>query len=326
VTAQAPNLRPDQVDLTVDLGPLVLANPVVTASGCFGSGQEINRFFDVNRLGAVVVKSITLEPREGLPTPRMAETASGMLNAIGLQNPGVERWLQSDLPWLASEGVPTIVSIAGNSPHDYRQLAQALRDKPGIMAIEANISCPNVEDRGIVFSCKEDTTRDVVSQVVRASSVPVFAKLTPDVTDITAIAAAAQAGGAAGVSVINTLLGMAIDVNTRRPRLGAVTGGLSGPAVKPVAIRAVHQIHQALPDLPIIGMGGAQNVDDVVEFMLAGASVVAVGTATFANPMATSELVDELPRWLAERGYSRAADLRGAAITPPVREPDEVVT
>ena len=309
-------LRPDQVDLTTTLGPLTLANPIVTASGCFGSGQEMHRFYDVSSLGAVVVKSLTLEPRLGLPTPRMAETASGMLNAIGLQNPGVDRWLADDLPWLAARGVPTIVSIAGRTTAEYRHLAERIRGAEGVIAIEANISCPNVEDRNTVFACKEDATRDAVSQVVRASSVPVFAKLTPDVTDITAIAAAAKAAGATGVSVINTLLGMAIDADTARPRLGAVTGGLSGPAIKPVAIRAVHQIHRALPDMPIIGMGGAMTATDVVEFLLAGASAVAIGTANFANPLAGRELLAELPRWMATRGYTHVAELQGALRLP----------
>jgi dihydroorotate dehydrogenase (NAD+) catalytic subunit len=304
-------LRPDQVDLRIDLGPLVLANPFVTASGCFASGQEINRFYDVNRLGAVVVKSITLEPRAGLPTPRMAETGSGMLNAIGLQNPGIDAWMAKDLPWLQRAGVPTIVSIAGKTAQEFRILAERLRGVPGIIAIEANISCPNVEDRNIVFACRETSTKEVIAQVARVSTVPVFAKLTPDVTDIVSIAATARAAGAAGVSVINTLLGMAIDAETRRPRLAAVMGGLSGPAIKPIALRAVHQIHQALPDLPIIGMGGIRSVTDVVEFLLAGASAVAIGTANFANPLVAAELLDELPRWCAARGIRSVTELRG---------------
>ncbi|MEX2100807.1 MAG: dihydroorotate dehydrogenase [Acidimicrobiia bacterium] len=309
---QRPALRPDQVDCSIDLGPISLANPIATASGCFGNGQELHRFFDVAKLGAVVVKSITLEPRQGLPTPRMAETASGMLNAIGLQNSGIEHWLAHDLPWLNRHKVPTIVSIAGKSAAEYRMLAEHLRGQPGILAIEANISCPNVEDRNTVFACSPNATKEAIGQVCRVSTVPVFAKLTPDVTDIVSIAYTAQQAGAAGVSLINTLLGMAIDVETRRPKLAAVTGGLSGPAIKPVAIRAVHQIHQALPDLPIIGMGGARSVEDVVEFLLAGASAVAIGTATFANPLATLELVEALPRWCAERGIGKVADLRGA--------------
>ena len=307
-----PRLHPEQVDLRVPLGPLWLQNPVVTASGCFASGREMDRFFDVQRLGAVVVKSITLEPRAGLPTPRMAETASGMLNAIGLQNPGIDRWLEVDHPWLLAHRVPTIASIAGKTVGEYRLVAERLRNLDGIIAIEANISCPNVEDRGTVFACRESATTEAIHAVTRVATVPVFAKLTPDVTDIVAIADAAQRGGAAGVSVINTLLGMAIDVETMRPRLAAVTGGLSGPAIKPVAIRAVHQIRQAFPELPIIGMGGARTVEDVVEFLLAGANAVAVGTATFANPLSTIELVEALPEWLGSRGIPTARELTAA--------------
>ena len=305
-------IRPDQVDLSVNLGSIQLANPIVTASGCFGSGREIDQFFDVTALGAVVCKSITLEPRLGLPTPRMAETASGMLNAIGLQNPGIDRWLEEDLPWLQTRGVPTIVSIAGATVTEYRILAERLRGHAGIIAIEANISCPNVEDRNTMFASRPDTTKAVIQAVTRVASLPVFAKLTPDVTDVVAIADSARAGGAAGVSLINTLLGMAIDVEKRRPRLAAVTGGLSGPAIKPVAVRAIHQVHRALPALPIIGMGGVRTVSDVVEFLLAGACAVAIGTATFANPLAAHQLVEALPRWLAAHGYASVRDLIGA--------------
>ncbi len=304
-------VRPADVDLRVQVGDMVLKNPILTASGTFGSGQEINRFFDVNRLGAVVVKTITLEPRAGLPTPRMAETASGMLNAIGLQNPGLQRWLRVDYPWMVHHGVPIIASISGRSIHEFRVVAEKLRGLPGIVAIEANISAPHVEEGGLTFATREGPTHEVISTIMRVATVPVFAKLSPDVTDIVSIAHAAAEAGAAGVSVINTLLGMAIDVETLRPKLAAGTGGLSGPAIKPVAIRAVHQIHSVLPDLPIIGMGGARTVEDVVEFMLAGASAVAVGTATFANPMATLDLVEQLPVWLAERGIRHARALTG---------------
>lgn len=304
-------LTESQVDLRVQVGDMVLANPVVTASGTFASGQEINRFFDVDRLGAVVVKSITLEPRAGLPTPRMAETASGMLNSVGLQNPGVDRWLQVDYPWLVHQGVPIIASIAGRTVHEFRLLAERLRGLEGIVALEANISGMDTDDDGIGFAAHEGTAHEVIATITRVALIPVFAKLSSDVTDITRIAMAAADAGAAGVSVINTPLGMAIDVESRRPKLAAGTGGLSGPAIKPVAIRAVHQVHAALPDLPIIGMGGARTVEDVVEFMLAGASAVAVGTATFANPMVTLELVEQLPVWLAERGIKHVRSLTG---------------
>ncbi len=311
-TPQRKKLRTDQVDLRVQLGPLTLANPIVTASGCFGNGREIQRFFDIAELGAVVVKSITVEPRQGLPTPRMAETANGMLNAIGLQNPGIEAWLAHELPWLNRLGVPVIVSIAGKTAAEYRFLAERLRGQPGVVAIEANISCPNVEDRNIVFACGVDSTREAIGQVARVTNVPVFAKLTPDVTDITEIAEAAVNAGATGVSMINTLLGMAIDVETRRPKLAAVTGGLSGPAIKPVAVRAIHQVHRALPDVPIIGMGGVRTIEDVIELILAGASAVAVGTATFTNPMAAHELLHALPRWCADRDIDSINSLRGS--------------
>jgi dihydroorotate dehydrogenase (NAD+) catalytic subunit len=300
------------VDLSVDLGGLRLRNPVVTASGCFASGREMARFFELPTLGAVVTKSVTLEPRTGLPPPRMAETASGMLNAIGLQNPGVDAWMTKDLPWLAAQGVPVIASIAGKTVEEYGHLARRLSDSPDIAAVEVNISCPNVEDRGIVFACRTGATAEAVAAVTSVLDVPVFAKLTPDVTDIAGIARAAVAAGATGVSLINTLLGMAIDTETRRPKLAAGTGGLSGPAIKPVAIRAVHQVHEALGPVPIIGMGGACSAEDVIEFVLAGASAVAIGTATFVNPLAIPEIVDRVAAWLRRHGEPSIAGLRGA--------------
>ena len=304
------------VDLAVDLGPLRLRNPVVTASGCFASGREMARFFDLSRLGAVVTKSVTLEPRIGLPPPRMAETASGMLNAIGLQNPGVDAWVEHDLPWLAAQDVPVVASIAGRTIDEYGLLAKRLRDVPGIAALEVNISCPNVEDRGIVFACRTGATGDAIAAVTSTVDLPVFAKLTPDVTDIAGIAAAAVDAGATGVSLINTLLGMAIDVEARRPKLAAGTGGLSGPAVKPVAIRAVHQVHRALGQVPIIGIGGAQTAEDVIEFVMAGASAVAIGTATFADPCAIPGAVDGLADWLAHHDEPSLAGLRGVVGSP----------
>lgn len=300
-------------DLRVSLGPLELENPIVTASGCFASGREIDRFYDVSRLGAVVAKSVTPEPRAGLPTPRMVETERGLLNAIGLQNAGVDAWLAEDLPWLVESGARPIASIAGFSVRDYRFLAERLRGAP-LAAIEVNISCPNVEDRGTIFATRAEATAEAVSQVTRLVGVPVFAKLTPDVTDISEIAAAARDAGATGVSLINTLQGMAIEPETGRPRLGGVTGGLSGPAIKPVAVAAIHRVHTADPDLPIIGMGGVRTVEDVIEFVRAGATAVAVGTATFANPFAALELVEQLPGWLAARGHARLADLRGKVV------------
>lgn len=304
-------VTPAEVDLRVQLDDMILRNPIMAASGTFASGQEINRFFDVDRLGAVVVTSITMDPRPGLPTPRMAETASGMLNAVGLQNAGIERWLNVDYPWLVHHKVPIIASVAGRTPHEYRQVAEKLRGLEGIIAIEANVSSPNAEAGGAIFATHPAQVAEVVSTIMRVSTVPVFAKLTPNVTDIVTLAHAAADAGAAGVSVINGIHGMAIDTETRRPKLAAAVGGLSGPAIKPIAIRAVHEIHCALPDLPIIGMGGATSVSDVVEFMLAGASAVAIGTATFANPLATAEIIDGLPQWLAQRGIRHVRSLIG---------------
>ncbi len=310
-------------DLTVHLGDLELPNPITTASGCFASGQEIDRFYDVNRLGAVVVKSITREPRAGLPTPRMAETPSGMLNAIGLQNPGVDGWVANDLPWLVRKGVRVIASIAGKTVDDYRHVARALQSqlryrgpgRGGLIALEVNISCPNVEDRGIVFACKPDPSAAVISAVREETDLPLFAKLTPDVTDVTEIARAVHGAGATGVSLINTLLGMAVDAETGRPKIANVMGGLSGPAVRPVAVRNVWQVHKALPDLPIIAMGGVRTVEDVIEFIRVGATMVAVGTSNFVDPFAANDLVDGLQAWLDAREIATVRELRGRTTT-----------
>ncbi len=313
--------HPPAADLRVTVAGLELANPIVTASGCFASGPEIDRFFDISELGAVVVKSMTVEPRQGLGTPRMAETPSGMLNAIGLQNPGVDRWLERDLPWLRGKDVPVIASVAGRAVDEYRQLARRLRRADGVAAVEVNISCPNVEDRGRVFACHPGPAADVLDAVSAELSVPVFAKLTPDVTDVTAVAEAVVDAGADGLSLINTTLGMAIDPETGRPALANVVGGLSGPAIRPIAVRNVHQVHQHLPDVPIIGMGGVRSVEDVVEMMRAGASAVAVGTATFLDPFATRTLIGELREWCGRHGLERAAELTGAIVLD--EEPSE---
>lgn len=309
----------DEVDLAVDLGRVTLANPITTASGCFGSGREIDRLFDIAELGAVVVKSLTLEPRQGLPTPRMTETPSGMLNAIGLQNPGVDRWLEEDLGWLEDRGAAVIVSVAGNTVEDFAEVARRVRrrvgagrrETGGVVAVEVNLSCPNVEHRGLVFACHVAPAAEVVAAVASELALPVFAKLTPDVTDLVEIASAVIDAGADGLSLINTTLGMAIDADSGVPRLANVYGGLSGPAIRPIAVRAVHQVHTALPDVPIIGMGGLRTVGDAVEMIRAGASAVAVGTGTFADPFTTHDLVGGLRVWLAERGIASVAALRG---------------
>jgi dihydroorotate dehydrogenase (NAD+) catalytic subunit len=302
-------------DLRTKLGHVELPNPILTASGCAGAGRELARFNDVARLGAVVTKSVMLGPRSGRATPRMAETPSGMLNSIGLQGPGIDSFLQRDLPWLLTQGARAVVSIAGGSAAEYAELARRLSDAPGVTAIEVNISCPNVEDRGTVFACDPSAAATVI-EAVRANTrydIPVFAKLSPDVTDITAIARSCVAAGADGLSLINTLLGMAIDTTTMRPVLAGLTGGLSGPAIRPIAVRCIWQVKQALPDVPIIGMGGVRTGRDAFELILAGASMVSVGTVIFHDPGACDRILRELSDELAARGLARLTDAVGLA-------------
>jgi dihydroorotate dehydrogenase (NAD+) catalytic subunit len=302
-------------DLRVRLGPAELPNPIMTASGCASAGRELAQFIDVSKIGAIVTKSVMLAPRAGRPTPRMAETASGMLNSIGLQGPGIDAFLQRDLPWLLSRGARTVVSIAGSTVDEYAELAARLSDAAGVTAIEVNISCPNVEHRGQVFACDPVDAAAVV-EAVRARArpdLPVFAKLSPDVTDIVAIARSCVSAGADGLSMINTLLGMAIDTDTQRPVLAGLTGGLSGPAIRPVAVRCVYQVRAALPDVPIIGMGGVMTGRDALELLLAGASMIAVGTAIFHDPSACARILRELDEELLTRGVRRVTEVIGAA-------------
>ena len=302
-------------DLRTKLGHVELPNPVLTASGCAGAGRELSRFTDVARLGAVVTKSIMLAPRSGRPTPRMAETPSGMLNSIGLQGPGIDAFLQRDLPWLLSQGARAVVSIAGGSVAEYAELARRLSAAPGITAIEVNISCPNVEDRGTVFACDPGAAATVI-EAVRATArydIPVFAKLSPDVTDIVTIARACVAAGADGLSLINTLLGMAIDTRTMRPVLAGLTGGLSGPAIRPVAVRCIWQVRHALPDVPVIGMGGVRTGRDALELILAGAAAVSLGTVIFHDPGACDRVLRELADELTRAGAERLSDVIGLA-------------
>jgi dihydroorotate dehydrogenase (NAD+) catalytic subunit len=307
------------IDMSTTMAGLTFPNPVFTASGCAAAGQELDQFFDVSSLGGIVTKSIMLAPRSGRATPRMAETPSGMLNSIGLQGPGIDAFLDKDLSWLAQRKARAVVSIAGGSVEDYAKLAAKLRGRPGLSMIEVNISCPNVEDRGQVFACDPRASASVIQAVKKAapSGVPVFAKLSPDVTDIAEIARACVNAGADGLSVINTLLGLVIDTDTMRPALGGVTGGLSGPAIRPVAVRCVWQIRQALPDTPILGMGGIRTGLDALEFVLAGANAVSVGTTVFGDPTAPVRVLDELAVALAERGFSRFEDAVGLAHRPP---------
>ena len=308
-------LAADAVDLSTALAAARLPNPVLTASGCAAAGRELEPFFPLDSLGAVVTKSVTLAPRAGRGTPRMAETPSGMLNSIGLQNPGVDAFVAHDLPWLASRGARAVVSIAGGSVADYAELARRLAHAPALVAVEVNISCPNVEDRGQVFACDPAAAARVVA-AVRAETpdeVPVLAKLSPDVTDIVTVARSCVRAGADGLTLINTLLGLVIDPDTLRPVLAGVTGGLSGPAIRPVAVRCVWQVHAALPDVPILGAGGIASGLDALQFVLAGASAVSVGTAVFGDPSAPVRILDELRTALAERGFRRLADAVGYA-------------
>ena len=305
-------------DLTTILAGVRFPNPVFTASGCAAAGKELDQFFDVTALGAVVTKSIMLDARSGRATPRMAETPSGMLNSIGLQGPGIDAFLDHDLLWLAQRGARAVVSIAGSSVEDYARLASRLRGRPGLSMIEVNISCPNVEDRGQVFACDPRASSGVLSAVRKntPAEIPVFAKLSPDVTDIVAIAAACVDAGADGLSLINTLLGMVIDTTTMRPALAGVTGGLSGPAIRPVAVRCVWQVHQAMPDVPILGMGGIRTGTDALELLLAGASAVSVGTTVFGDPTAPMRILAELTQALSDRGIARLRDVIGLAHRP----------
>jgi dihydroorotate dehydrogenase (NAD+) catalytic subunit len=318
------------VDVSTSLGVAAFSAPVFTASGCAAAGKELEPFFDLTAIGGVVTKSIMANPRSGRPTPRMAETPSGMLNSIGLQGPGVESFAANDLPWLRERGIPAVVSIAGGTVEEYSAIANRLRHEPGIAAIEVNISCPNVESRGLVFACDPRSSAQVVKAVRRNtnSTVPVFAKLSPDVTDIVDIAGAAVAAGADGLSMINTTLGMVIDTTTMRPALAGITGGLSGPAIRPIAVRAVWQVHAAMPDVPILGMGGIRTGLDALEFVLAGASAVSVGTAVFNDPSAPLRVQRELAQALEQRGFSRLSDAvgyahRGMPHRVPAEDPDQ---
>jgi dihydroorotate dehydrogenase (NAD+) catalytic subunit len=305
------------VDMTTVLGGVRYDNPVFTASGCAAAGQELAAFFDPALLGGVVTKSIMMDARSGRATPRMAETPSGMLNSIGLQGPGVDAFLERDLPWLHENGVPAVVSIAGGSVEEYVKLATKVRGRAGLSMLEVNISCPNVESRGQVFACDPAAAAAVVAGVRRASSVPVFVKLSPDVTSIVDVATACVEAGAHGLSMINTTLGVDIDTQTLRPTLANVTGGLSGPAIRPIALRCIWQVHAALPTVPILGMGGIRSGLDALQFLAAGASAISVGTAVFGDPSAPLRVLTELREALAVRGFEAAADVVGIAHRPP---------
>lgn len=301
-----------QPNLQVNLGGILMQNPVTTASGTFGFGPEYAPYVDLNRLGAIVVKGTTLEPRLGNPTPRIVETPAGILNAIGLQNPGVDKFISESLPYLADYRTHVIVNIAGNSLEDYMEISRRLDACSGVAGLEVNISCPNVKQGGMQFGTCPDMAYQAIKAVRDNTKLPVIAKLSPNVTDIVAMAKSVEAAGADAIAMINTLLGMVIDIRTRRPVLGNVVGGLSGPAIKPVAVRMIYQVAQAV-NLPILGMGGISTWEDAVEFMLAGATAVAVGTANFVNPKATIDIVDGLEKYCQENAIADINELIGAA-------------
>lgn len=297
--------------LGIDIAGIEMRNPVMTASGTFGSGREYADFVDLEKLGAIVVKGVTREPRAGNPSPRVCETPSGMLNAIGLQNPGVEAFVDGDLKWLAPLGVPIIVNVAGASIAEYADVAKVLARAGGVAGLEINVSCPNVKRGGMVFGCDPDMTAKVIAAVRKAaSSLPLITKLTPAAGDLVDVARSAEAAGSDAISLINTFPAMSIDVDTFEPKLGSVTGGLSGPAVRPMAVRMVYEVARAVR-LPVIGMGGIMTARDAIEFMLAGASAVAVGTANFVNPRATMDVIEGLEQFVRVRCIESISDIVG---------------
>lgn len=302
-------------DLRAHLAGVELPNPIVAASGCAGYGRELSRFYDLSELGAIITKSVMLHPRAGRPTPRMAETPGGMLNSIGLQGPGIDEFLEHDLQWLREQQTRIVVSIAGFTVEEYALLARRLRDVDGVDLIEVNISCPNVEDRGQVFACWPETAAEVIEAVRSGvgSTRPILAKLSADVTDIVSVATACVEAGASGLSLINTLLGMAIDSRRFRPVLADTSGGLSGPAIKPIAIRCIWQVHSAMPQVPILGGGGVFAGTDALELALAGASALSVGTATFRDPHACIRIQRELANELRVRAIAHFSDIVGLA-------------
>ena len=296
--------------LSIDLPGLSLKNPIMPASGCFGFGREYSQFYDLSKLGAIMIKATTPEPRYGNPTPRVAETDAGMLNAIGLQNPGLDKVISEELPFLSSYDVPIIANIAGSMVEDYVQVAREISKAPNVHALELNISCPNVKEGGITFGTDPEIAKGVTKAVKEVSEVPVYVKLSPNVTDIVEMAKAVEDGGADGLTMINTLVGMRLNLKTGKPIIANKTGGLSGPAIKPVAIRMIHEVSQKV-SIPIIGMGGISNAEDVIEFFYAGASAVAVGTANFVDPFVCPTIIDELPALLDQLGFEHISECTG---------------
>lgn len=300
------------VNMEAILGPLKLKNPVLAASGTFAFGEEYASLFGLETLGALVVKGLTLEPRQGNPPPRIIETPAGMLNAIGLQNPGLEVFLSRELPRLRGSQVPVIVNIAGDTEEDYIALAQELSKEEGIIALELNLSCPNVQKGGLHFGTSKEAIAAIVKKVRRVCTLPLVVKLSPNVTDVTELALAAESEGADILSLINTIRGMVIDINTKRPFLGNITGGLSGPAIRPVAVRMVYEVYRAVK-IPLIGMGGIMNTEDALQFFMAGARAVAVGTANFIDPLTIPKLVSGLRSYMESQNLSSLDEIIGAA-------------
>ncbi|MDF2557396.1 MAG: dihydroorotate dehydrogenase family protein [Bacillales bacterium] len=296
--------------LNLELPGLTLKNPIMPASGCFGFGKEYAEFYDLSKLGAIMIKATTLEPRYGNPTPRVTETPGGMLNAIGLQNPGLDAVLTEHLPWLEQFDVPIIANVAGSTVEEYVEVARKISAAPNVEALELNISCPNVRHGGIAFGTDPSIAAELTKSVKSVSEVPVYVKLSPNVTRIVDMAKAIEAAGADGLTMINTLIGMRFHMHNAQPILANRTGGLSGPAIKPVALRMIYEVSQSV-NIPIIGMGGIETADDVIEFMYAGASAVAVGTANFIDPYVCPNLIEALPERLKKLGFSHISECRG---------------
>jgi len=297
--------------LKISIPGLELKNPVMPASGCFGFGEEYAKYYDLNKLGSIMIKATTLSARYGNPTPRVAETPAGMLNAIGLQNPGLDKVMSEKLPFLEQNypELPIVANVAGSETEDYVAVCAKIGDAPNVKAIELNISCPNVKHGGQAFGTNCNVAYDLVKACKEVAKVPLYVKLSPNVTDIVEIAKSVEAAGADGLTMINTLMGVRFDLKTRKPILANITGGLSGPAIKPVAVKMVHQVAQQT-DLPIIAMGGIMNADDVLEFYMAGASAVAVGTANFTDPFICPKIIEELPERMDFYGIDTLENLR----------------
>jgi len=307
-------LMSKQPDLRTSIGGIILKNPVITASGTFGYGEEFGSLLDLNRIGAIIVKGLSLKPSRGNKPPRVVETPCGMLNAIGLENIGIDAFINNKLPFLKTLSTPVIVNIYGKSIDEYARLAEIIEDNGDIAAIEVNISCPNVKKGGIAFGVKAKSAYKVTKAVREKTTKTLIVKLSPNVTDVTEIAKSAVEAGADSLSLINTITGMAIDINTRRPRLANITGGLSGPAIKPIALRMVWQVAQKVK-VPVIGVGGIFSAEDAVEFFIAGATAVQIGTANFVNPRVTIDIIEGIEKYLTDRNISSLSEITGTLDT-----------